>query len=133
METNDIARSMMYGRSSLLGAMGWMFGLSFLLTLILSWIPLIGPFIGPVVGGYIGGRRAGSAGRALLAALIPAVLLSILILVFGGLAAVLSHLPIVGAVATVVAGAVGIVLFVHNVLLFVSALVGGIVRQSQSA
>jgi hypothetical protein len=113
--------------------MGWMFGLSFILTLLLSWIPLIGPFIGPVLGGYVGGRRAGTAGRALVAAVIPAILLSLLILVIGGLAAALSHIPIVGAVGTVIAGAVGFILFVHNLVLFISAFVGGIVRQSQAA
>jgi len=132
METSGILGNVMYGRSSLFGAMSWMFGLSLFLTLLLSWIPLVGPFIGPVLGGYVGGRRAGTAGRALVAAVIPALLMTVMIFVIGGLAAALSHLPVVGAVGTVIAGAVGLILFVHNLLLFVSALVGGMVRQSQA-
>jgi len=78
METSEIADGVLNGRSSLLGAMGWMFGLSFVLTLFLGWVPLIGPFIGPAVGGFIGGRRAGSPGTAVLAAVLPAVLLTLL-------------------------------------------------------
>jgi len=132
METSEIADRVMYGRSSLLGAIAWMFGLSFILTILLGWIPVVGPFLGPTLGGYVGGRRAGTAGRALLAALIPALLLSVMILGIGALAATFSHLPIVGAVGTVIAGAIGVILFVHNLLLFLAALIGGIVRQSQA-
>lgn len=129
MRTNDFTNQIVYGRSSFLGAMGWMFGLSFLLTLLLGWIPIIGPFIGPVIGGYVGGSRAGTALRAIGAAILPAVLLSLVLLGIAALATALSHLPLVGAVAVIVAGAIGVIVIVHNVLLFLAALTGGLVRQ----
>lgn len=58
-EPRQVAERLLHGRSTVLGAMVWMFGLSFVLTFALGWIPVIGPFIGPVIGGYFGGRRAG--------------------------------------------------------------------------
>lgn len=127
-DTSEIADGVLNGRSSLLGAMGWMFGLSFVLTLFLGWVPLIGPFIGPTVGGFIGGRRAGSPGTAVLAAVLPAVLLTLLMFALAGMAALLSHLPIVGAIAAIVAGAMGVIIIVHNLVLFLAALVGGATR-----
>jgi hypothetical protein len=120
-------------RSSITGAMAWMFVLSFVLTLLLGWVPVIGPFIGPVVGGYVGGRRAGSAGRAAVAAVLPAILLSLLIVCLGALAGAMVGLPILGAAATIVAGALGTILLMHNVVLFVSALAGGWSRPGQTA
>src|SRR5215475_4658329 len=98
------------GRSSVVGAMGWMFGLSLLLTLVLGWVPFVGLFIGPVVGGFVGGRRAGTVGRAFGAAILPAVLFSGLIVLMGFAGAALSHAPILGLVGAAVAGAVGLVL-----------------------
>ena len=106
-----------------------MFAVSVLLTFALGWIPLLGPFIGPAVGGYIGGRRAGSIARAMLAAVMPALLLSILILGIGVVAAAFADLPVLGAVAAVVAGAMALILIVHNLVLFLGALVGGLVRR----
>jgi hypothetical protein len=97
----------------------------------LFWIPIVGPFIGPIVGGYVGGRRAGTVGRAFLAAILPAILLSGLILGAGALASAHTQTPIVGALAAVIAGAAGIIIFIHNLLLFVAALVGGLTRQMQ--
>ena len=128
MQTSEFTGAVLDGHSGLLGAMGWMFGVSLLLTLLLGWIPFIGPFIGPIVGGYIGGRRAGSAARALLAAILPAALLTALMFAIAGLAAAMSHLPVVGAVGTIIAGAIGVIVLVHNALLFVAALIGGALR-----
>jgi hypothetical protein len=122
----------MYGRSSIPGAMLWMFGMSLILGLLLWWVPLVGPFIGPIVGGYVGGRRAGTPGRALKAAILPAILLSLLIFVlglvgnsfFGGTPA---GIPISGGAAIMVF-VIGVV---HNLVLLAAALVGGAVRQSE--
>ena len=125
MEPGDIAGKVLEGRSSIIGAMFWMFGLSILLTLLLGWIPLVGPFIGAAVGGYVGGRRAGSAGKALIAAILPAVLLSLVIAALGAVAAAVSSVPLIGAIAVLLAGAAGFILFVHNLVLFVAALIGG--------
>ena len=128
-EPRQVAGRALHGRSSIIGAMTWMFGLSFLLTLVLGWVPVVGPFIGPVVGGYMGGRHAGSIGRAMLAALLPAVLLSFIIMGLGGIAAALADRAVVGAIATIIAGALWVILIIHNFLLFLSALIGGLVRQ----
>jgi amino acid transporter len=128
-EPKQIAGRMLHGHSSIVGAMLWMFAVSVLLTFALGWIPLAGPFIGPAVGGYIGGRRAGSIVRAMLAAMLPVLLLSILILGIGAIAASFTDLPVLGAVAAVVAGAAVLILIIHNLVLFLSALVGGLVRK----
>lgn len=117
------------GRSGIIGAMGWMFGLSFLLTLILGWVPVVGTFIGPVVGGYMGGRRAGTVARAVLAAILPAVLLSSLILGIGAVATIVADQPAAGAIAAIIAGALWAILIFYNLLLFLSAIIGGFVRQ----
>jgi hypothetical protein len=109
-----------------------MFGLSFLLTFALGWIPVAGPFIGPVVGGYLGGRRAGSIGRALAAAVLPALMLSSIVIGIGAIAAALADSPLLGAIAAIIAGAVWVVLIIHNALLFLSAAIGGLVRQIEN-
>lgn len=119
----------LHGRSPVLGAMIWMFGLSLLLTLALGWIPVVGPFIGPTLGGYLGGRRAGSVLRALFAALLPALLLSIIIAALGAIAASLANHWLIGAVGVIFGGAIGVILVIHNVLLLIAAAVGGLVRQ----
>jgi hypothetical protein len=129
MEIREFNNKLVYGRSSFLGAMAWMFGLSFLLTLLLGWIPIVGPFLGPVIGGYVGGSRAGTALRALGAAILPAILLSILLFGLAALAAGLSHLQVVGAIAAIVASAISLIVIIHNLLLFLAALAGGLVRQ----
>ena len=72
MQPNNAIDRALNGRSSIIGAMTLMFGLSFVLTLTLGWVPVVGPFIGPVIGGYMGGRKAGSLGRAVLASIFPA-------------------------------------------------------------
>ncbi|MFN3648451.1 MAG: hypothetical protein ACK47B_02630 [Armatimonadota bacterium] len=122
---------LLYGKSSILGAMCWMFGLSLLLSLVLGWIPVVGPFIGPIVGGYIGGRRAGTVRRALAAAVLPAALLSLFILALGAAAAAWSQAPGLGVVAAVLAGAAWLILLIHNAALFLAALVGGLTRQGE--
>jgi hypothetical protein len=130
-QPGQMADQVWRGRSGIWGAMAWMFGLSLLLTFVLGWIPFVGPFIGPAVGGFVGGRRAGTSGRALVAAVLPAVLLSLLILAVGWVAAALADYPIVGAIGIIIAGALGVFLVVHNLLLFLAALVGGWLRQSE--
>jgi hypothetical protein len=111
--------------------MAWMFGLSLVLTFLLGWIPVIGPFIGPVIGGFIGGRRAGSVGRALAAAVLPAVLLSLVIFGIGAIAASLVAQPVFGAIAAIIAAAVWVIVIIHNLLLFLFALIGGLMRQAE--
>jgi len=128
-----IAGEVVHGHSSIVGAMGWMFCVSFLLTLVLGWIPFVGPFIGPIIGGYLGGRRAGSIPRALLAALLPALLLSLFIIGLGVLAASYADQPVIGAIAVFIAGALSVILIIHNLLLFVAALVGGLVRKLEGS
>src|SRR5437763_5711480 len=107
-----------------------MLRLSFLRTVLMGWSAFVGPCIGAIVGGYVGGRRAGSPGNAFAAAILPAVLMSLLILGIGAIAAGASHTPVIGAIAVFIAGAMGIILVVHNVLLIGAALVGGILRQA---
>jgi hypothetical protein len=128
-EQGQLVGGVLHGRSSIVGAMGWMLGLSFLLTLALGWVPFVGPFIGPAVGGYLGGRRAGSVGGALGAAILPAVLLSLFIFGIGLIASTFAGRPIIGAFAVVIAGALWVILIIHNALLVLSALVGGLIRQ----
>lgn len=120
-------------RTSLPWAAVWMTEASFITSLLLAWIPFVGPFLGPVFGGLTGGRRAGTPGRALAAALLPAVLLSLLIVALGAGAAHATQTPLVGALAALVAGAIGVILIVHNLLLFAAALVGGWMRQREDA
>ena len=49
--SENLPRRLLEGRSTIPGAMGWMFGLSLILSLLLGWVPVVGPFVGPVVGG----------------------------------------------------------------------------------
>ena len=130
-ELGQVTGRALHGRSGIIGAMTWMFSLSFLLTFVVGWVPVVGPFIGPVIGGYLGGRRAGSIGRALLAALLPAALLSFIIMGLGALVTALADQPIVGAIATIMAGALWVILIIHNFLFFLSVLIGGLVRQAE--
>ena len=131
MSYRTASNEVMYGRSSIFGAMLWMFGLSFLLTILLGWIPFVGPFIGPLAGGYVGGRRAGTVGRALAAAVLPAILLFFFILAFGAIASGLSGTPVIGAAAAVIGAAAMVIAVACNAALFLAALVGGLVRQSE--
>ena len=126
-----VARFFWEGRAGILGASFWMFEASALTSLLLAWIPLVGPFLGPVFGGFTGGRRAGTPQRALGAALIPAILLTLLIFALGAAAAHMTQVPVVGALAAIVAGAVGVIVVLHNLLLFGAALAGGWMRQNE--
>lgn len=128
-----IAGEVVHGHSSIVGAMGWMFCVSFLLTLLLGWVPFVGPFIGPIIGGYLGGRRAGSVSRALLAAFLPALLLSLFIIGLGMLAASFADRPVIGAIAVFIAGALSVILIIHNLLLFVAAFAGGLLRKLEGS
>ncbi len=123
-------KELLEGRSSLVGAMGWMLGLSFLGGLLLGWVPVIGPFVGPVCGGFVGGRRAGSVGSALVAAVLPALLLALLIFGIGGIAAGFVRFPLIGAVAAMVAGLTGIVVIIHSGALIVLAAIGAATREA---
>jgi len=127
------ASQLLNGRSSILGAMLWMAGLSFLLTLLLWWVPVVGPFIGPVAGGYVGGRRAGSAGAALLASVLPSILLAGILMLF----VTTIGAAMVGPIAALIGGAVGLVTLViaitHGGLMIVAALVGGFMREADPA
>jgi hypothetical protein len=75
-------------RGSILSAMGWMF----LLEILLFWIPFVGSFI----AGFVGGRKAGDGGSAVVAVFLPVIVFSILL---GGLATVVSTIPLVGLFA----------------------------------
>ena len=100
------------GRSSIVGAAGWML----VITLLLFWLP----FVGPLLGGVVGGRKAGGVGRAILAALVPAFIVGVLLLVLGTL---LTGLPLIGAIA----GAGGFVLVAAQVgPLVLGAILGGL-------
>ena len=121
------------GQSSIVGAMIWMFGLSLALTLTLGWVPVIGSFIGPVIGGYMGGRKAGTVSRAILAGVLPALLLSLLILGIGTIAAVLANRAFIGAIAALIAGALWVILIIYNFVLFLSAIIGGLIRQVEQS
>jgi hypothetical protein len=118
-------------RAGLIEAAAWMFGLSFILTLLLAWVPVVGPFVGPALGGYVGGYKAGTVGRAMLAAVLPSILLSVFILIAGFLTARVSDLPILGVVGVVAAGAIAGIIFIHNLLLFFMAFIGGIVCRTR--
>ena len=118
-------------RVGMIEAAAWMFGLSLILTLLLGWVPFVGPFVGPVLGGYVGGYKAGSGRRAILAAILPSILLSVVILIVGFLTARISDLPILGVVGVVAAGAIAGIIFIHNLLLFCMAFIGGIVRRTR--
>lgn len=125
--------SLVRERSSLFGAMCWMFGLTFLLTALLGWVPMVGPFIGPILGGYVGGRRAGNVGRAMLAAILPAILLTVLFLLIGALTGGLAGVPLLGAALAVFGSFAAVILVAHHVTLFAAALVGGLLAQTDPA
>ncbi len=130
-EASAVHDSLVRGRSSVFGAMLWMLGLSFLGTLVLGWIPVVGPYLGPLLGGYVGGRRAGGPGRAILAAILPALILFGLIVALGAAAGGWVGVPVLGAAAAVFAGAATFIALMHNGALFLAALVGGLLAQSE--
>jgi len=96
-------------------AMGWMVGLS----ILLSWIPLVGG----LVAGFVGGRKAGNVPTALMAVFLPGVLLFVVTLFMGAL---IGWIPIIGRLWGAVASTGGWVLSFMNVIpLVIGAWIGG--------
>ena len=98
-------------RSSIVTGSLWMVGIS----LVLFFLPLGNGLIGGLVGGY----KVGSPGGALASAVLPAAIVSV------GLWILLAMLdvPVLGFAA---GAAVGILIVLADVGLFVGALVGGV-------
>ena len=98
--------------SNLFSASAWMVGI----TLALFFVPLINGLI----GGFVGGYKVGTPGRAMGAAVLPAVIAS------GGLWLLMISLdlPVIGFVAGL---AVGILILLADLGIFVGALIGGFV------
>ena len=95
----------------------WMVGLS----LVLFFLPAINGLIGGAVGGY----KAGNWKRALGAAILPAILVGIgLWLIFA-----LFDAAVLGFVAGT---AVGILILIAEVGIFVGAVAGGLIAQNKS-
>jgi hypothetical protein len=96
-------------------AMGWMLGLS----VLLSWIPLFGGLI----AGFVGGRKAGNVPTALVAVFLPGITLFLVTLVMGAL---VGWIPLIGQLWGAVAGVGGWVLSFMNVFpLVIGAAIGG--------
>lgn len=124
--------SVLNGRSSVLGAMCWMIGISFLLNVALCWLPVVGHVAAALIGGYIGGRRAGTAGRALLAAVLPCILSFFLCSGLGLGYGAVAREPGAGAlIGGLIGMASGVAMIAHNIVLIIAALVGGVQRQSE--
>lgn len=88
------------------------------ITLLLFFLPLING----LVGGFVGGYKVGTVGRALLAAILPAIVAALgLWIIF-----TVFHLPIIGLVAGT---AVGILIALSDLGIFVGAIIGGAVRK----
>ncbi len=106
-------------RGSVMGAMGWMIGLS----AVLFWLPVFGSLI----AGYVGGRKAGSWGRAVMAAILPGFLFAII----GGLiTGLIGWIPIIGALWGGLAGLGGLVLGAASIFpLIIGAVLGGMSAQ----
>ena len=90
------------------------------ISLLLFFVPLVNGLIGGAIGGY----KAGSIKRGLVAAIIPAVVVAI------GLWLVLIafELPVVGFVAGT---AVGFLILLADVGLFIGAAIGGAYAQNR--
>ncbi|MBC7659199.1 MAG: hypothetical protein H7249_05770 [Chitinophagaceae bacterium] len=98
--------------SNVVSASLWMVGI----TLVLFFLPLFNGLI----GGFVGGYKVGTPGRAIGAAVLPAAVASaglwLLLMSF--------HLPVIGFVAGL---AVGILILLSDLGIFVGALIGGAV------
>lgn len=100
-------------KGSVLAGLLWMI----LLSILLCWLP----FVGPLLAGVVGGKKAGGVGNALLSVLLPAIALG---LVLFALAATLTGIPVMGAVAA----AGGFVLAVSQAgPLVLGAVIGGLI------
>jgi hypothetical protein len=101
-------------------AMGWMVGLS----IVLSWVP----FVGGLIAGFVGGRKAGSLGRALAAVFLPGVILFLVTVFIGTL---IGWIPLIGSLWGMVAGVGGWALSFMNVIpLVIGAAIGGATARS---
>lgn len=100
----------MNGRSSVWGASAWMV----VISLALFFLPVVNGLIGGAVGGY----KAGDVKRALGAAVLPAIVVTVALwIVFA-----LFNAPIWGLAAGT---AMGIIILLADVGLFVGAIIGG--------
>jgi len=96
-------------------AMGWMIGLS----IVLSWFPLVGGLI----AGFVGGRKAGSLGAAMVAVFLPGVILFLLTAVIGAL---IGWVPLLGHLWQALAGVGRWALsFMSIIPLVIGAVLGG--------
>ena len=103
-------------RGSMLSAMQWMLGLSFLLF----WMR----FLGGLIAGFVGGRKAGKVPEAILAVILPGFVLGILTFLLGG---ILGGIPIIGQLFALVAGMGSLLLSFMNVLpLLIGAVLGAL-------
>lgn len=68
-----------------------------------------------------------------LEAILSAIRLSLFILDIGIVAAMFADTPVLGIIGAIIAGAFGRILVIHNLLLFLTAFIGGLVRQLEEA
>ncbi len=103
---------------SVSAAMAWMIGLS----AALFWLP----FLGGLVAGFVGGRKAGTVGNAVAAVVLPGILLWLFTFFFGG---VLGWIPVLGQLATAIAGLGAFALsFMNLIPLLIGAVIGAATR-----
>jgi hypothetical protein len=88
------------------------------ISLLLFFIPAVNGFIGGLVGGY----RIGGVGKALLAAILPAFIVSVCLWVIF----TLLQAPVLGLMAGL---AVGLLIFLADLGIFVGAAVGGFLNR----
>jgi len=100
---------MAQNEGSVSSALFWMV----LLSILLIWLPGIGPF----VAGFVGGKKAGGLKNALLAFLVPAALFTIAIILLPGA-------PFLTLMISIAAFPM---LVIYNGMLFVGAIIGGLV------
>src|SRR5690606_7493860 len=103
-------------RSSVVIGAVWMV----LVSLALFFLPVINGFVGGIVGGY----KVGSVKRALIAAILPAIAVAVglwlLLIAF--------ELPLLGFLASL---AVGLIILLADVGLFIGAAIGGAIGTPQ--
>jgi hypothetical protein len=107
------------GPGSVGEAVGWIL----ILTFLLFWLPLLGPFI----AGVVGGKRSGGTLNALMASTVPSLVLANFLLM---LVAPISHIPILGSVASFSAIALA---FAGIAPLMLGALIGGLIVEGQDS
>jgi len=98
-------------QGSIKSAVFWMF----LISILLFWLPVLGSLL----AGIVGGKKAGGVGAAIVAVFLPAIVIGGVLFV---LAAVISSVPLIGAIA----GMGGLILSLFNVgPLLLGAIIGG--------